>query len=433
MSNGKGIWFVYRSHYEGPLSRRVCRIDAPSILAWFQEKIADARSSATPREVARADLGGHVYGFDSLLAAAKEHKLAAPKSTAGLRAMLHKHLYVEGGPENIRLDDHTLRVLTDDDEVQLAYYFFDDEAVREHQETIAWLLEEDPAIVDGDEDGGYQPSVAVAPIEPAGRGEGATYACLFTFYDGESLPGTAVEIRGVRLPDLAAHLRAVVPAARPQSWSAEWLDTWPLELRLLRAALAPEDRTLAAALRRCAAYPLDAVGSRGNHSKLGLGPHPDTWNEFAEAAEERTHRGDPSRSIVHEGEHVAVLCAHTSNNFGYTQWILFDDRWAAAYPDLAGSLLRYATDWDPFPWQPEEGPRSIQDPIPAAHTLAWNAAVETSGPASARAYRPSERFAAGETIDHTKFGLGVVRRAEPTKIEVVFRDAVRTLAHGAGG
>jgi len=432
MSNGKGIWFVYRSHYEGPLSRRVCRIDAPSILVWFQEKLADARSSATPREVARVDLGGYVYGFETLLAAAREHKLAAPKSTAALRAMLCKHLYVEGGPENIRVDDHTLRVLTDDDEVQLAYYFFDDEAVREHPESVAWLLEEDPAIVDGDEDGAYQPSVAVPPLEPAGRGEGATYACLFTFYDGESLPGQAAVFRGARLPELAAHLREVVPAARPEAWSAEWMDTWPLELRLLRAAVERGDTTLAAALRRCAAFPLDAVGSRGNHSKLGLGPHADAWRELAAAAEGRGPGGDPSRSIVHEGEHVAVLCAHTSKHFGFTQWILFDDRWAAAYPDLAGSLLRYATDWDPFPWQ-EEGPRSIQDPVPASHQRAWDAAVETTGPGSARTYRPSERFTAGETIDHTKFGVGVVRRVEPTKIEVVFRDAVRTLAHGAGG
>src|SRR4051794_3979393 len=105
MSNGKGIWFVYRSHYEGVLSKRVRRIEAPSILAWFQEKIADPRGSATPRDVADVDLGGSVYGFGTLLAAAREHKLAAPKSAAGLRAMLNKHLYVEGGSENIRVDD----------------------------------------------------------------------------------------------------------------------------------------------------------------------------------------------------------------------------------------------------------------------------------------------------------------------------------------
>lgn len=433
MSNGKGIWFVYRSHYEGPLSKRVCRIEAPSILSWFQEKLADARGSATPREVADADLGGQVYGFGALLGAAREHKLAAPKSTSALRAMLNRHLYVEGGPENIRLDDHSLRVLTDDDEVSLAYYFFDDEAVREHGERIAWLLEEDPLLMDGDEDGGFEPprDADVRAMEPAGSGEGATYACLLTFHDSESIPGKACVFRGVRLPELAAHLRRVVPAAKPQTWSAEYLDTWPVELRVLRGLLGPTDTTLTAALERCAAYPLDGVVSRGNHTRLGLGEYDVTRAELRAAAEGKEHGGDPGQSIVHEGEHVAVLCAHATEAFGFQQWILFDDRWAAAYPDLAGSLLLYASNWDPFPWS-DEGPRSIvsvDEPTPVSQQRGWEGALEGRRPESARQYRPTERFAAGDLIEHAKFGLGVVRRAEPKKIEVVFREGPRTLAH----
>jgi hypothetical protein len=29
-------------------------------------------------------------------------------------------------------------------------------------------------------------------------------------------------------------------------------------------------------------------------------------------------------------------------------WFLFDTVWAAAHPDLAQSLLRYASGWDPL-------------------------------------------------------------------------------------
>jgi hypothetical protein len=433
MSTSKGIWFVYRSHYAGPLSKRVCRIEAPSILAWFQEKIADARSAAAPREVADADLGGPVYGFGSLLAAAKEHKLAAPKSMAALRAMLAKHLYVEGGPDAIHLDEHSVRVVTDDDEVMLAYYFFDDEAVRENPDSIAWLLEEDPLLVDGDEDGPFVPAVPITTLAPAGDGEGATYACLLTFYESTSIPGKAAVFPGVRLPGLAAHLRRVLPPARPKAWSPEHLDTWPVELRLLRAMLDAGDQTLAPALGRCARYPLFAVGGRVNHTRLGIGPQEEARAEFVLAAEGQKFDGDPERSIVHEGEHVAVLCAHASAAFGFQQWILFDDRWAAANPDYAGSLLRYATDWDPFPWAQEESPMSAATTAARNQESAWESALEGRGPEGARRYRPAERFTAGELIDHTKFGLGVVRRVEPTKIEVYFRDAARTLAHGAGG
>ena len=39
---------------------------------------------------------------------------------------------------------------------------------------------------------------------------------------------------------------------------------------------------------------------------------------------------------------------HVDEYFGYQQWFLFDDVWAASHPELAASLLRYAIDWDPF-------------------------------------------------------------------------------------
>src|SRR4051794_5914035 len=82
-----GIWFVYRSHYEGVLSKRVRRLEAPSILAWFQARIDEARTSLTPRDVADAELGGSVYGLGSLFEAVKEHSLHTPKTTSALRKM----------------------------------------------------------------------------------------------------------------------------------------------------------------------------------------------------------------------------------------------------------------------------------------------------------------------------------------------------------
>ena len=54
-----------------------------------------------------------------------------------------------------------------------------------------------------------------------------------------------------------------------------------------------------------------------------------------------------------------------------------------------------------------------------------------AGPAAeARAYSPKERFAAGETIAHPKFGAGRVVSAEAGSMEVAFADSVRKLIHG---
>jgi hypothetical protein len=47
-------------------------------------------------------------------------------------------------------------------------------------------------------------------------------------------------------------------------------------------------------------------------------------------------------------DHLAQVAMHCGESFGYQQWYLFDTAWAAAHPDLARSLLRYANHWDPL-------------------------------------------------------------------------------------
>ncbi|MDI1435029.1 hypothetical protein [Polyangium sorediatum] len=430
MSEAPGIWFVYRSHDEGPLSRRVRRLDAPSILAWFSEKMSDAKKAEDPQSVYEAELGGYVYGFGTVFEAVKEHGLLAPKSTAELEKILRKHLYVEGDAGHLRIDAHSLRVLTDDDEVELAYFFFDDEIARTQPERVSFLLHEEPKLPEGDADGPFTPPFEPEPVLPRGEGEGTTYVCLLTSYDGDSIPGCAVAIPGVRLPDLASHLRTVVPAKKPASWSKEWLDTWPVELRLLRAMIEPGQISIAPALAKCAAYPLREVVTATNHTLLGVGAHQNAEGEFSKVGTAFEGTGDPEKALVQVGKHAALFCPHTSSAFGYEQWILFDDRWAAAHPALAASMLRYANGWDP-----------LRDPAPpkSAETAAeqkeraWKEALAGRMDEKAAPYRTTARFAPGDLVDHTKFGRGLVRRVDGAKIEVIFKDGARLLAHAMPG
>ena len=56
--------------------------------------------------------------------------------------------------------------------------------------------------------------------------------------------------------------------------------------------------------------------------------------------------------------------------------------------------------------------------------------LEGRDPSSARRYSMRAVFAAGELIEHPKFGLGVtVSLKDTTKIEVLFPDGPRTLVH----
>lgn len=55
--------------------------------------------------------------------------------------------------------------------------------------------------------------------------------------------------------------------------------------------------------------------------------------------------------------------------------------------------------------------------------------IEDNGPL--RAYSMQERFAAGDRVDHPKFGLGVVVEVRAGKIDVKFGREVKTLIHAA--
>jgi hypothetical protein len=99
-------------------------------------------------------------------------------------------------------------------------------------------------------------------------------------------------------------------------------------------------------------------------------------------------------------------------------------------------------------WERDEGPvRAVIEELEPQRCARWRArrakafsaevarqqraAVSERG--EARAYRPSERYAVGEFIEHKSFGVGRVRTVlSATKVEVEFDGGARTLAMGVG-
>jgi len=111
----------------------------------------------------------------------------------------------------------------------------------------------------------------------------------------------------------------------------------------------PDDADLCAALARCNRYPLEFVGSRVRHTRLGIGPHDKANREFVDAAADARRTGrDPEKTRLVCSPHIAQMCMHASDIYGFQQWFVFDDCWAARHPNLARSLLRYCTGWDPL-------------------------------------------------------------------------------------
>lgn len=338
-----GLTFVYRSHYDGPLSKRVVHLPHASLLEWFREGWA----ASDPRAFVRESLGGTVYGLGSAFERAQEQGLPPPETHAALMAHLDEHLYAEG---EIRHDEHSLRVETDDDEVGLAYFFLDADAKARHADALGYLLHEPwplPRDASPSDDAAFDPGLVLPEVGPAGHDQGATYVVLGTFYDSDSLLGGSYVLTGVRVPGLCEHLRRVAPAPMPPT---EWgyVAPWPLELRLLRGLVREGEPTLGPALARLRDYPIEDLGQRSTRD-LGMDTHAEAVEGFSEAAASlRPNSGDAALTRIDVAEHIAQVTQHVSRTFGYQQWFVFDDRWAAAHPALARSLLRYGVQWDPL-------------------------------------------------------------------------------------
>jgi uncharacterized protein (TIGR02996 family) len=375
-------YFVYRSPYHGPSGKYLTRFADATVLDWFRNHwraIPDG-PDFPHHKYAEALLGTDVYGFASLFARIAERGLAAPDNEKALWRLLRANLYVEG---EIRTAPHCVQVLTDDDELELAYYFFDDDFLAEHGERAAFLLHEDWRLPGGHTKGGYASGVPTTALAPRRRGLGVTYLVFYGFTDSGHLGRLTDGYRfsGLRLPDLARHLALATPAG----------EAWPFPLRLLRAQLLqPPDppsaqeaaflqalregtgdetnwavysdwlqeqgrpaaglAVLERALLACTRFPVASILNSIDTRPLALGDLAAARAQCEELLGQFARSGhQPALSRCHVEEHLAQLCLHTGH-WGeddlFHQWSLFDDLWAGAHPALANNVLRYARRWD---------------------------------------------------------------------------------------
>ena len=204
-----------------------------------------------------------------------------------------------------------------------------------YPERVAFLLHEPFALPsDWNASARFDASVEPIDLEPSGDEEGATYFVDLDLHDTihlsslESEPA-AFRLRGVRVPELAEFLHQV-----------EAEDDWPDVLFALRNALLEED-TLEDAVLRCADEGLPALAD------LSRAPTAQSAREELEVFRSKRHALDAPSHVEHASTPHLLQGARRVDGCAQT-WVVFDDLWAGSHPDLAESLLRSATHWDPL-------------------------------------------------------------------------------------
>ncbi len=77
--------------------------------------------------------------------------------------------------------------------------------------------------------------------------------------------------------------------------------------------------------------------------------------------------------------------------------------------------------------KPEDDGFFPKDPV---RVFEWEKDANAQADESFAKYSPSARYAKGALVMHPKFGKGVVTESEQAKVDVLFQEGVKKLAHG---
>ena len=351
------VYFVYRCHYGAPSEKHVRRFEYDTVLDWAKAVWRQFDTDEAAYKYAEELLGGlRVYGFGSLF-------FADPECTPSVRPKTMAQVYdwFEGMYDPTAANGpHHIQIVTDDDELDMAVFVFDDHYRKKHPGKADFLLLDSWELPAGESDG---PAPDFKKIrtdlgKPAGDGEGTLYAASLC-------PGAdnlrdknecdrAMRIKGVRVPDLARYL-----LSNPEN------DTHDYSLREVRENLLTllkrprgEDKGFLVAIRdepteqtHWGAYS-DWLQDRdlptaGLHL-LDLALRAKSYSSGGQTRKPKLDRVKvtPHLAQACKHEHRSRFKAKATERDSYGQFIFFDDRWAAAHPTLAAGILTFASRWD---------------------------------------------------------------------------------------
>ena len=132
--------FILRTPYLAA-NRSIYRLDAPSPLAWFQ-MIWPILQEANVMSGRLLNVE-RLYGFEGFAEHVRSSGIAAPVTYDELQTLLSKHWY----SNKVECRDGYVLVETDDDEVELAFWWVSDEVLANEQDRFACYATDVPIVI----------------------------------------------------------------------------------------------------------------------------------------------------------------------------------------------------------------------------------------------------------------------------------------------
>lgn len=303
------IYFAYRTAYK-PNLRYLKEFEANSIYDWFIENWHTLCS-----EEYSTLLGSDVYGFPIAVDAEEDSK---PKDFAELMEMLERGVYVN----ELIGDKNCIKAATDDDEIELSWFFFNEDYKNSANEKLEIWFNEVLPVTYGSR--GIKLAVSSDVLIPKEPREGCTYFLSSPIYDSSNLEDISVtKIEGIRLPDFLAYLQN--NEIENTSYATSELNY----IKLIANTLETNDLTTV--LQTFADYPITELPQINNQTLAEL--------------QQLQLRNNREMSKVIVNEHLAEISSNSIGIF-YNYFLLFDDLWIESNETLAKSIVYFGENWD---------------------------------------------------------------------------------------
>jgi hypothetical protein len=325
------IYLAYRDGYRSN-SRFITEFDADSILSWFQnnwEILAKDDSKAYKNLLGKANIYRFNIGLDI-----NEKIPQKPSDLEDLKRKLENYFYID----TIEGNEDCVQVLTDDDEIQLAWFMFTDNYKKENWEKLSIWFTEDIPIHYGTIG---KKIITKKQVTPKGNGIGETYFVSCPIFDSGNLSSlsAAFSIEGIRLPELVDFLNQneidYIPQIKEEyCWGFDELDF--IQFLLKKS----QSKSLKEVLELANKIPHTEIGYYYNSTKTKVNQL--TIQEILNLT--LRNKSDSTKSKLKISEHFCELGINIGHGM-YNYSFIFDDLWVANNEALAKSIIRFGETW----------------------------------------------------------------------------------------
>lgn len=132
-----------------------------------------------------------------------------------------------------------------------------------------------------------------------------------------------------------------------------------------------------------------------------------------------------------EAERYHVVLAHTSEKSAKIKCEVCGSQKSYTLPKAKKASTSSASSTAKTPGVKAPGRRgkNSEESRRASHLAEYESLLQANDSSPTQTYSMKTKFENNHKLNHPKFGLGIIRVAQPEKIEVVFQDEVRSLIH----